>query len=121
MTEDPETVVRQAYSAFNRRDTAAALGVMDPGVVWPDAVRGGFVTGHQAVRSHWDEVFEATDISIEPLHVRTLDDGKIEATVRQVSRSTDGARADTDRLVHLFTLRDNRIVRMDIAETEEAR
>jgi hypothetical protein len=89
---------------------------MSPDVAWPDGSEGGFVHGRDGVREHWREQFEAVDPMIEPGEFRSLPDGRVAVSVRQVARSDDGAVISDEALVHLYTLRDGLIDRMEIVE-----
>jgi hypothetical protein len=42
-----QTLIAQAYSAFNRRDIDSALGLMSENVSWPKASEGGRVVGER--------------------------------------------------------------------------
>jgi ketosteroid isomerase-like protein len=117
MAEDAESVIREAYGAFNRRDPEAAVALMAPDVEWPDAAAGGFVHGRDAVGAHWREQFESVDPRVEPLDFREDPDGRIAVTVRQAI-TPDGGESSEQRLVHLYTIRDGLIERMEI--TDEA-
>lgn len=39
--ENTQTLIAQAYSAFNRRDIDRALALMSENVTWPKASEGG--------------------------------------------------------------------------------
>jgi hypothetical protein len=47
-----DTLVQQAYAAFNARDVEAAVAFMHPDVDWPNGMEGGpfAVDVHQVVR-----------------------------------------------------------------------
>jgi NAD(P)-dependent dehydrogenase (short-subunit alcohol dehydrogenase family)/ketosteroid isomerase-like protein len=119
-SSDRSAPLRRAYRAFNERDVEAAVAVMSPEVSWPDVGEGGFVHGRDGVREHWREQFEAVDPTIEPGEFRSLPDGRVAVSVRQVVRSDDGALVSDESLVHLYTLRDGLIDRMEIVEDPRA-
>jgi hypothetical protein len=48
-----QTLIAQAYSAFNRRDIDSALALMSENVSWPKASEGGRVVGKEEIRSYW--------------------------------------------------------------------
>jgi hypothetical protein len=52
-----EVLLRRAYEAFNARDLDGALAPMHPDVDWPNAIEGGRVHGHAAVRAYWAAQF----------------------------------------------------------------
>jgi len=45
-----QTLIAQAYSAFNRRDIDSALALMSESVSWPKASEGGRVVGKEEIR-----------------------------------------------------------------------
>ena len=47
-----QTLLAQAYSAFNHRDIDSALALMSEGVSWPKASEGGRVVGKEEIRSY---------------------------------------------------------------------
>jgi len=120
MTADRQEVLKRAYAAFNDRDVEAAVALMSQDVAWPDATDGGFVHGHDGVRRHWREQFEASDPHIEPTGFVDLPDGRVGVTVHQVVRSLDGDPIADDRLLHGYSFKDERIHRMEIVEQPHA-
>ena len=77
MSQENVALTRRVMDAFNRRDLAAYLSLMDPGVeltpyeVW---VQGGDpYLGHAGVRSWWEETFAVLpDLRAEVYEVRDL-------------------------------------------------
>ena len=45
-----QTLIAQAYSAFNHRDIDSALALMSKNVSWPKASEGGRVVGKEEIR-----------------------------------------------------------------------
>ena len=80
MPEDLEQRLRRAYEAFNARDVEAALALMHSDVDWPNAIKGGRVHGHDALRAYWAGQFATIDPRVEPrvVHVYTLRGGLVE-------------------------------------------
>jgi ketosteroid isomerase-like protein len=70
-------LVRQAYDAFNRRDLAAVLDLVDAeGVAISRlaAIEGGY-RGHEGLRRWWQDLLEAwPDYNVEVVEVRDLGD-----------------------------------------------
>jgi ketosteroid isomerase-like protein len=91
--------LRRAYEAFNARDVEAALALMHSDVDWPNAIEGGRVRGHHGLRSYWAGQFAVIDPRAEPLRFTLRSDG---------------------RVVHVYTLRDGLVERMDIEEAKSA-
>ena len=47
-----QTLIAQAYSAFNRRDIDSALALMSENVSWAKASEGGRVIGKEEIRAY---------------------------------------------------------------------
>jgi ketosteroid isomerase-like protein len=109
-----EELLRSAYAAFNARDIDAALASMHPDVDWPNGMEGGRVRGHDDVRAYWERQFSVIDSHVEPEAYEELDDGRVSVRVHQRVRDLDGAVISDGRVVHVYSLRDGLIVRMDI-------
>jgi NAD(P)-dependent dehydrogenase (short-subunit alcohol dehydrogenase family) len=108
------SLIRRAYDAFNARRVEAGLALMDPEVDWPNVPQGGFVHGQDQLRSHWREQFAQADPHVDVTDIRQTSDGRVEADVRQIVRRLDGAKLSDDRLVHVFTIANDRIKRMEV-------
>jgi hypothetical protein len=116
MPEDPKQLLRRAYEAFNARNVEAALALMHSDVDWPNAIEGGRLHGHDAVRAYWTGQFAAINPRVEPLRFTTRDDGRIAVEVHQVVRALSGSVISDARVVHVYSLRDGLVERMDIEE-----
>jgi ketosteroid isomerase-like protein len=121
MPRTDEDLLREAYAAFNSRDINAGLALMDAEVDWPNVAEGGYVHGHDEVGEHWREQFGQVDPRIEAGPVTTRTDGRAEVRVRQVIRDLDGNRISDDHLIHVFTIRDGLITRMEVEPTDPAK
>ena len=51
MIADTQTLIEQAYSAFNKRNIDGALALMTEDVSWPKASEGGRVVGKEEIRA----------------------------------------------------------------------
>ena len=109
-----EELVLKAYDAFNEREIEAGVALMDPEVDWPNVPKGGFVHGQDQVRAHWREQFGQADPRIEVAAIAQTGEGRVEASVRQIVRGLDGAELSDDRLLHVFTIANNHIRRMEV-------
>jgi hypothetical protein len=112
-----ETLLRDVYAAFNRRDIDAVVAVMHADVDWPNAFEGGRVVGHEAVRDYWARQFAQIDPHVEPRSFATTDDGLVEVSVHQVVRALDGSVIADRDVKHVYALRDGLVARMDVIET----
>ena len=117
-TENVERVLR-GYEAFNRRDIEAALEGMSPDIVWlgPDVLPEGEreFRGHEGVLEFWrmwHETFEEFHAEIE----ETIDAGdQVLAMVRMHGRHrSSGAEIVTPSFPHVWTIRDDEVVRMQM-------
>ena len=77
-------LLRAAYAAFNARNINAALALMTPDVAWPRAFKGGFVRGHEEVRTYWREQWSKIDPHVEPMAFHSEGDEHILVHVHQV-------------------------------------
>ena len=113
--DDDETLLTRAYDCFNARDLDGAIALMAPDVDWPNAWEGGRLKGHDAVREYWTRQFAAIDGRVEPIAI--VEDGDTATvTVHQTVRDLDGQLQDDRKVTHTYTFRDERIVKMDVAE-----
>jgi hypothetical protein len=107
---------QRLYQAFNRRDMEGVLALMVDEVDWPNAWKGGRLTGRQAVRDYWTAQWAEIDPHVEPLAVTERADGSVAVTVRQVVRSADGQLLGEGEVVHVYHLEDGLIRRMDVED-----
>lgn len=107
------------YEAFNRRDIDAVLAMMSEEVDWPNAWKGGRLTGREAVRDCWTTQSAEIDPYVEPLSVSERADGSLALRVKQVVRSPDGELLGEGEVVHVYRIRAGLIDRMDVEEPEQ--
>jgi ketosteroid isomerase-like protein len=110
-----ETLIRNLYASFNAKDIEAVLSHLDADVDWPNAWEGGRLRGHDAVRDYWTRQFAAIDPRVEPLEITTAGD-QTAVVVRQTVRSPSGEIVAEGTVTHTYTVRDGRIVRMDVSD-----
>ena len=115
---DHRDLFRGLYEAFNRRDIDAVLALMSDEVDWPNAWKGGRLTGREAVRDYWTAQWAEIDPHVEPLSVTERPDGSLEVTVRQVVRSSDGELVGEGEVVHVYRMHEGLINRMDVEAPE---
>ena len=84
---DTKTLIKQAYSAFNKRDIDGALALMTEDVSWPKASEGGKVVGKEEIRAYWTRQWVEFDPRVEPLAVTEGDGGKVRVRVHQLVKS----------------------------------
>jgi nuclear transport factor 2 (NTF2) superfamily protein len=106
--------IADAYAAFNQRDIDRALSAMHADVEWENGMEGGFVHGHEAVRSYWTRQWRVLDPTVEPIAFDE-DQGRIVVTVHQVVRDRAGTLLADQHVQHIYSLRDGLVCRMEIA------
>jgi hypothetical protein len=109
-----ETLIAQAYSAFNRRDVDSALALMSENVSWPKASEGGRVVGKEAIRSYWTRQWKEFDPHVEPLEVIDREGGITDVKVHQLVKSLGGDVLSDSEVCHVYTIANGLIERMDL-------
>jgi hypothetical protein len=113
---DTKTLIKQAYSAFNKRDIDGALALMTEDVIWPKASEGGKVVGKQQIRAYWTRQWGEFDPHVEPLEVTEADGGKIRVRVHQLVKSLHGDVLSDSEVLHVFTVNAGLIAGMDFGD-----
>jgi len=113
-----QTLIAQAYSAFNRRDIDSALALMSESVSWPKASEGGRAVGKEEIRSYWTRQWKEFDPHVEPLEVIDQEGGTTEVRVHQLVKSLSGEVLSDSEVGHVYTIANGLIERMDIKESE---
>ncbi len=99
-----QTLIAQAYSAFNRRDVDSALALMSENVSWPKASEGGRVVGKVEIRAYWTRQWKEFDPHVEPIEVIDREGGKVEVRVHQLVRSLGGDVLSDNEVWHVHTI-----------------
>ena len=113
-----QTLIAQAYSAFNRRDIDSALALMSDNVNWPKASEGGRIVGKEEIRAYWTRQWQEFDPHVEPLDVIEQEDGTTAVKVHQLVKSLDGDVLSDSEVWHVYTIANDLIERMDLKESE---
>ncbi len=113
-----QTLIAQAYSAFNRRDIDSALSLMSENVSWPKASEGGRVVGKEEIRAYWTRQWMQFDPHVEPTEVIDRDGGVTEVRVHQQVKSLDGDVLSDSEVWHVYTFANDLIERMDLKPSE---
>ncbi len=111
-----DTLIREAYSAFNTRNIDGALALMTEKVRWPKASEGGHVVGKEEIRAYWTRQWQEFDPHVTPTELIDRADGKTEVRVRQVVRSLSGDVLSDSEVSHIYTISDGLIEGMDLQE-----
>ncbi len=101
-------VVRGVQRARHR------YGLESTDVDWPNAIDGGRLHGHEAVRAYWARQFIAVSPTVHPTNVVLDDNGKVVVTVHQVVQDLSGSVLKDQYVRHIYELRGEMIARMDI-------
>ena len=113
-----QTLIAQAYSAFNHRDIDSALALMSENVSWPKASEGGRAAGKVEIRAYWTRQWKEFDPHVEPIEVIDREAGKTDVKVHQVVKSLAGDVLSDSEVWHVYTIANGLIERMDIKESE---
>jgi hypothetical protein len=114
MDNQIEDLIKKAYSAFNSRDIDTALSTFHPGVEWPKAFEGGYVTGHDEVRKYWTRQWSEINPHVEPTAINERQNGTLEVTVHQIVKDLQDNPVFDGIVKHIYTLQDGLLRRMDI-------
>ena len=107
-------LLERAYSAFNARDIDGALATMRPDVDWPNAMDGGRVHGHEAVREYWMRQWRLIDPHVEPVGFELDPAGRTIVRVHQVVRDLGGAVLRDQLVEHVYAIEGGLITSMDV-------
>jgi hypothetical protein len=113
-----QTLIAQAYSAFNHRDIDSVLALMSENVSWPKASEGGRVVGKEEIRSYWTRQWQQFDPHVEPLQIIDQKNGITEVKVHQLVKSLGGEVLSDSEVWHVYSIANGLIARMDIKESE---
>lgn len=116
MTDPREEALLDLYRAFNARDIDAALEHLAPDVDWPNAWKGGRLSGRAAVRAYWERQWKEIDPRVEPTAIAVEPDGSVRVRVHQLVRAKDGTVLDDRRLEHVYDFDGPFIRRMTVVD-----
>ena len=115
-----QALIAQAYSAFNRRDVDGALATMSENVDWPKASEGGRVVGKEEIRAYWTRQWAEFSPHVEPIEITDRKAGRTDVKVDQLVKNLNGNILSDQTLLHVFTIANGQIERMDIGESKPA-
>ena len=111
-----QTLIAEAYSAFNRRDIDAALALMSENVSWPKASEGGRVVGKEEIRAYWTRQWKDFDPHVEPVEIIVRDGNNTAVKVHQLVKTLGGDVLSDTYVWHIYTITRGLIERMDLEE-----
>ena len=112
----PQTLFPEMYAAFNRRDISACLATMSDHIDWPKASEGGRVLGKDAIRDYWTRQWAEFNPTVTPTRITERPPGHIELEVHQIVRTLTGDLLFDGTVLHIYTLEDGLIQRMDLED-----
>jgi hypothetical protein len=113
-----QTLIAQAYAAFNRRDIDSAVALMSESVSWPKASEGGRAVGKEEIRSYWTRQWKEFDPHVEALEVIDHEGGLTAVKVHQLVKSLGGDVLSDSEVWHVYTIANGLIERMDLKGSE---
>lgn len=114
MEQAYETLIQQAYAAFNRRDIPAVLLTLHPHVRWSNGWEGGYVHGHDEVTDYWTRQWKELDPRVEPIGFTERPQGQIDVEVHQVVKDVQGKLLFDGTVHHIYTIEDGLITAMEL-------
>jgi hypothetical protein len=120
MMANANALIAQVYSAFNRRDIDEALALMSENVDWPKASEGGRVIGKEEIRAYWTRQWAEFDPHVEPIEVTESEASRIDVKVHQLVKDLKGDVLSDQIVLHVFSITNGLITRMDIHESKPA-
>ena len=111
---DDQPLLRQLYRDFNARQIDAVLVHMHTDVAWPNGWEGGYVAGHDEVRTYWLRQWQQINPSVEPLSSEVRPDNQIAVKVHQVIKDLAGQVLSDERLSHVYRFEDGKVRTMTI-------
>ncbi len=112
------TLIAQAYSAFNRRDIDGALALMSENVSWPKASEGGRVVGKEELRAYWTRQWQEFDPRVEPIDVIEREESETYVKVHQLVKSLGGELLSDCEVWHVYVIANGLIERMNLKASE---
>ncbi|MFC5865438.1 nuclear transport factor 2 family protein [Acidicapsa dinghuensis] len=118
MTNDRE-LLNAAYAHFNARELEDTLALMQPDVLWPNGMEGGWVHGHQGVRDYWTRQWAILDPHVDPVGFQAEPDGRIAVSVHQVVHDKTGALLMDLMIEHVYRIDNGLIQSMEIRDKQQ--
>ena len=114
MNASIQDLIKKAYAAFNSRDIDTALSTFHSAVEWPKAFEGGYVSGHDEIRSYWTRQWTEINPNVEPVGFNERPNGLIAVSVHQVVKDLEGKVLFDGIVKHVYALQDGLLRKMDI-------
>jgi hypothetical protein len=111
---DTKELIEKIYFAFNQRDVDTALALMSETVSWPKASEGGRVVGKEEIRAYWTRQWAQFDPHVDPVEITDEAQGRVRVRVHQLVRSLSGDVLSDSEVMHVYTVVNGLIERMDL-------
>jgi hypothetical protein len=79
-----------------------------------ERVGGGWVTGRDGIRDHWQRQWAAIDPHVDPLAFTWGADGRVTITVQQIVRDLSGNVLSEQTVQHVYQIEGRLVQRMEI-------
>jgi hypothetical protein len=103
------------YDNFNARRIEKVITQMADNVKWANGMEGGFVYGHDGVREYWLRQFKLISSNVTPLKISQAGN-RVVIDVRQVVHDTEGKLLMDERVQHIFSLENGKVLEFQIGE-----
>jgi len=111
---DETTLLEHLYDRFNARDVEAVLAFLHKDVVWANGMDGGYVHGHDGVRSYWTRQWALIDPHVTPAGFASGAHDEIVVTVHQIVRDRAGNLLSDKVIDHVFRIESGLVRQFDI-------
>lgn len=118
MSNQFESLIHKAYTAFNERNIDNALSTMQKDVQWSKAWEGGYIVGHDEIRSYWTRQWTEINPKVEPAGFTERENGTLELKVHQIVKDLQGNLMFDGFVKHIYTFENGLIKTMDIELVE---
>jgi ketosteroid isomerase-like protein len=115
--------IKELYDRFNARDIDGVLAALADDVIWANAMEGGHVHGHEAVRAYWTHQWAVVSPHVEPIAFQRTEEGAVAVEVIQSVFDLNGqplvgqAHGLKDKTVmHIFRMDSGKVVRFDVQD-----
>lgn len=111
---DHQKTLNQLYRDFNDRDINAVFELVHTDVIWPNGWEGGYVKGHDEVRSYWLRQWHEIDPKVIPVSFELRPGGEIAVDVHQIIKDLNGQVLSDGKVTHVYTFEQGKVRAMVI-------
>ncbi len=114
-----DTVFAYACRLY-RMDIEGALAMMSENIDRPRASERGRVVGKEEIRAYWTRQWAEFNPHVEPIQVTDNEAGRTDVEVHQLIKNLNGDILSDQMLLHVLTIANGLIERMDIGKSKPA-